>query len=62
MSVDMKPMSLIDTGREASYDAMMVDIINKETEQLFEADGYQTQSEIKPSNYQKVEIDDIVDK
>ena len=27
MSVDMKPMSLIDTGREASYNAMMVDTI-----------------------------------
>jgi hypothetical protein len=36
----MKSMCLIDTGQEASYDATMVDIINKETKQLFEADGY----------------------
>ena len=27
MSVNMKPTSLIDTGREASYDAMMVWIL-----------------------------------
>eukprot|EP00978_Attheya_sp_CCMP212_P038634 scaffold193211_cov56-Attheya_sp.AAC.3 len=40
LSVDMKSMTLIDTGREASYDAMIMDLINKETEYIFEADCY----------------------
>eukprot|EP00978_Attheya_sp_CCMP212_P029077 scaffold102189_cov64-Attheya_sp.AAC.7 len=34
LSVDMKSMTLIDTGREASYDAMMMDLINEETEYI----------------------------
>eukprot|EP00978_Attheya_sp_CCMP212_P001545 scaffold3163_cov60-Attheya_sp.AAC.15 len=57
----MKPMILIDAGREASYDAMMMDLIKEETDYLFEADCYhQTcdKTEIKPSDYHKVEIDD----
>jgi hypothetical protein len=65
LSVDMKSMTLIDTGREASYDAMMMDLINEETEHLFEADCYhQTcdKTEIKPSDYHKTEINDVVEK
>eukprot|EP00978_Attheya_sp_CCMP212_P022528 scaffold67261_cov43-Attheya_sp.AAC.3 len=38
LSMAMKPMIMIDNGREASYDAMMTDLINEETEYLFEAD------------------------
>jgi hypothetical protein len=58
-------MTLIATGREASYDAMMMDLINKETEHLFETDCYhQTcdKTEIKPSGYHKTEINDVVEK
>eukprot|EP00978_Attheya_sp_CCMP212_P010936 scaffold26612_cov56-Attheya_sp.AAC.4 len=65
LSVAMKPMLLIDTGREASYDAMMMDLINEETDYLLEADCYhQTcdKTEIKPSDYHKVEIDNVVAK
>eukprot|EP00978_Attheya_sp_CCMP212_P011731 scaffold29115_cov56-Attheya_sp.AAC.4 len=63
----MKPVILIDNGREASYDAMMMmtDLINEETEYLFEADCYhQTcdKMDIQPSDYHKVEIDYIVTK
>eukprot|EP00978_Attheya_sp_CCMP212_P034217 scaffold142413_cov65-Attheya_sp.AAC.1 len=65
LSVAMKPMIMIDNGREASYDAMMTDLINEETEYLFEADCYhQTcdKTDIQPSDYHKVEIDDVVAK
>eukprot|EP00978_Attheya_sp_CCMP212_P006451 scaffold14756_cov63-Attheya_sp.AAC.2 len=58
----MKPMILIDTGQEASYDAMMTDLINEETEYLFDADCYHytcDKMDIQPSDYHKVEIDDI---
>eukprot|EP00978_Attheya_sp_CCMP212_P039118 scaffold200497_cov68-Attheya_sp.AAC.3 len=38
LSLAMKPMIMIDNGQEASYDAMMTDLINEEMEYLFEAD------------------------
>eukprot|EP00978_Attheya_sp_CCMP212_P013615 scaffold34177_cov35-Attheya_sp.AAC.2 len=66
LSVAMKPLIMIDNGREASYNAMMMtDLINEETEYLFEADCYhQTcdKTDIQPSDYHKVEIDDVVTK
>jgi hypothetical protein len=42
LSVAMKPTNLLmdSNGKEASYDAMMTDLINEDTEYLFEADCY----------------------
>eukprot|EP00978_Attheya_sp_CCMP212_P001022 scaffold2113_cov63-Attheya_sp.AAC.4 len=65
LSVVMKPMILVDNGRETSYDAMMTDLINKETEYLFEADCYHQpcdKTDIQPSDHHKVKIDDVVAK
>ena len=70
--VAMKPMTLLDTGKEASFDAMMTELINEEVEHLFEDDRckqvmdmyyhHETceKKEIQPSDYHKVEIDDVI--
>eukprot|EP00978_Attheya_sp_CCMP212_P024610 scaffold77552_cov45-Attheya_sp.AAC.2 len=74
LSVAMKPMTLLDTRKEASFDAMMTELINEEVEHLFEDDRckqmmdmyyhHETckKKEIEPSDYHKVEIDDVISK
>jgi transposase InsO family protein len=72
LSVAMKPMTLLDTGKEASFDAMMTELLNEEVEHLFENDRckqmmdtyyhHETceKKEIQPSDYHKVDIDDVI--
>eukprot|EP00978_Attheya_sp_CCMP212_P024227 scaffold75838_cov48-Attheya_sp.AAC.2 len=74
LSVSMKTMTLLDTGKEASFDAMMIELINEEVEHLFEDDRHRQmidtfyshdtceKKEIQPSDYHKVEIDDVIAK
>jgi hypothetical protein len=38
LPVSMKPMTFLDTGKEASFDAIMMELINEEVEHLFEDD------------------------
>eukprot|EP00978_Attheya_sp_CCMP212_P008116 scaffold18868_cov51-Attheya_sp.AAC.2 len=74
LSVSMKTMPLLDTKKEASFDAMMTELINEEVEHLFEDDRHRQmidtfyshdtceKKEIQPSDYHKVEIDDVIAK
>ncbi len=70
LSVAMKPMTLLDTGKEASFDAMMTELVNEEVQHLFETDCRNQITEtygilfliIQPSDYHKTEIDDVVAK